>query len=72
MRKKCVGVEYAITLSTNVSGFYTICQTKYQSLTIQMVHKPLIYLSNFLVIYTLKNTPYTLYIFFPPDCKETF
>ena len=34
-----------ITPSTNALGFYAICQTKDQSVTIIMVHETLFYLS---------------------------
>ena len=36
-----------ITPSTNVLGFYAICQTKDQSMAVIMVHETLIYLSKF-------------------------
>ena len=53
-----------ITPSTNALGFYTICQTKDQSLALQMVHQPLFYLSNLFSYRLLKHThTYTLYIF---------
>ena len=56
-----------ITPSTNALGFYTICQTKDQSLALQMVHQPLFYLSNLLSYRLLKHThththTYTLHI----------
>ena len=35
-----------ITSSTNALGFYGICQTKDQSVAVQMVHETLIYLTN--------------------------
>ena len=36
-----------ITPSTNALGFYGICQTKYQSVVVIMVHETLLYLSKF-------------------------
>ena len=36
-----------ITPSTNAIGFYVICQTKDQSVTVKMVHETLFYLTNF-------------------------
>ena len=46
-----------ITLSTNVLGFFTICQTKDQSVAIIMVHETLFNLSKFNKLQTfLKST----------------
>ena len=55
-----------ITPSTNALGFYSICQTKDQSLSVLMVHKLLFYLSKFNILHTffLKAHSYTLYIRF--------
>ena len=41
-----------ITLSTNALGSYAICQTKYQSVAVKMVHETLFYLSKFNKLYT--------------------
>ena len=54
-----------ITPSTNVLGFYAMCQTKDQSAAVIMVHKTFFYLSKFNTLQAfLKSTlMYTAYIF---------
>ena len=51
-------VNAFITPSTNSLGFYSICQTKHQSLTFQMAHKPLSCLSNLFSYRLLKTHTY--------------
>ena len=56
-----------ITPSTNVLGFYAICQTKEQSVAIIMVLETLFYLSKLNKLQTFKKHTNIHCIYFPPN-----
>ena len=59
-----------ITPSTNVLGFYAICQTKDQSVAVKMVHETLFHLAKFNKLQTFKKHTNIHCIYFPLNCKD--
>ena len=60
-----------ITPSTNVLGFYAICQMKDQSVAVIMVHRTLFYLPNLISYRLFKKHTNIHCIYFPPNCKDS-
>ena len=61
-----------ITPSTNALGFYAICQTKDQSVAVIIVHETLFSHSNLKSYILLTQHTNIHYLYFPPNCKDSF
>ena len=61
-----------ITPSTNALGFYAICQTKDQRVALVMLHENYLIFLNLISYRPFKKHTYIHYIYFPPNCKDSF
>ena len=61
-----------ITPSTNTSGFYTICKTKDQSVSVIMVNETLFIFPNIISYRLFKKHTYINCIYFSQNCKDLY
>ena len=61
-----------ITPSINALGFYAICQTKDQSVSVIMVYKNYFIFQNLISNRLFKKHTNIHCIYFPPNCKDSF
>ena len=61
-----------ITPPTNVLGMFRICQTKYQSVAVIIMHKHYFIFPNLISYRLFKKHTNIHCIYFPPYCKDSF